>query len=104
MAQPVEVESVDAGVPGAAAKGLVEAVVAEGGAALPQPQPWAVGGRVLGAFGDVGADRGDRARSDRDGAQVYALAVADSDPVGVEVEVREVEGDDFARRGCRFPA
>jgi len=92
----VQVESVDAGVAGAPAQGLVEAVVPEAGAALPQPQPRTVGGRVLGTCGEIAADCGDRRRPDRDGAQASALAAAHRDPVEVEVEVAEVEGHDLA--------
>jgi hypothetical protein len=102
MAQPVRVDAFDAGVLGASAQGVVESFVAHRAAAGAEPQVRRRRQRVLGAQEQVGTDRAVRDGADSDDPASAALAAADRDQAGVEVDVAEPECRDIARADRGF--
>lgn len=96
VTQTMGSEVLDAGASGAAAQAAVEPVSAEPFGAVPEPQVGGVSQRVSFACREVLKERFDGMLPDRDHSPAVSFASADGDPSFEEVEVIELQVDEFA--------
>ena len=92
----------NAGSLGAPAQGAAQPVVAEASSPLAEPQVSCVGEAVPVSQGEVAAECLNGGRSDRDDSACAALATADMDQAVDQVEIPDLEGNDFADSDAGF--
>lgn len=95
MTELVRVEAFDAGELGTPSERAAEAVVAEAGSTLPQPEINGVAIAVVGSQRKVAAQRAGDRWSDRDDPAPASFAAANGDQPADEVEVLGSESEEF---------